>query len=106
MEWYRVLTPDGQLLISVPNLVTLCELFTSSQCNPNERFLIIKMIIGSQNNPYDFHRSAYDMDLLCHYHSKAGFQSICEMDSLGIFQDCSEIRIRRRRISLNAIIRK
>lgn len=105
-EWHRVLAPDGLLLISVPNLSTLCELFASGECDPDNRFLIIKMIMGSQKNPYDFHRSAFDMDLICHFLAEAGFQSISEVESHGIFKDCGEIYVRGRRISLNVIVRK
>jgi len=105
-EWYRVLDPNGNMFISVPNLTTLCELFASGECDPNERFLIIKMMMGSQKNPYDFHRSAFDMDFICYILAEAGFKLIKEVESFGILKDCSEIRVRGRRISLNVIVKK
>jgi len=105
-EWYRVLSPDGRLMISVPDLTVLCTLFASGECSADERLLITKMMMGSQKDPHDFHRSIFDMGLLCHFLDEAGFKSICQVERFGVFQDCSDIKIRGKLISLNAIVKK
>ncbi len=105
-EWYRVLDPNGNLFISVPNITTLCELFASGDCDPTEKFLILKMIMGSQKNLYDFHRSAFDMDFIYYILAEAGFGLIKEVESFGFLKDCSELCLRGRRISLNVIVKK
>ena len=105
-EWHRVLTPDGQLMISVPNLEVLCRLFASGECDVNERFFIMKMIMGAQTDPNNFHQSAFDIEILSHFLAEAGFESICKVETFGIFHDCSEIRIKGTLISLNTIVRK
>ena len=59
--------------VSVPDFTVLCKLFASGECNTDERLLIMKMIMGSQKDQHDFHKSIFDMGLLCHCLDEAGF---------------------------------
>jgi predicted SAM-dependent methyltransferase len=105
-EWYRVLDPAGTLFISVPNLEALCRLFASGSCTPDEQFYIVRVIMGGQIAPHDYHKAAFYPEMLAWYLEQAGFRAMKQVDSFGIFNDSSEIRVRGTLISLNVIAHK
>ncbi len=78
MEWFRVLAPTGQLMISVPNLQTLCWLYCDLQNTKEEK------------------------GWLC----GRGFANMQPVNELHLFQDCSALRWKGQLISLNGIINK
>ncbi len=105
-EWRRVLKPKGQLMLGVPDFEALSRLFLTGECDLEEKYLIMKMIMGSQNHEYDFHHVAFDLELLKYYLAAAGFSAIGRVDSFGIFHDSTELKVRGERISLNVIVKK
>jgi predicted SAM-dependent methyltransferase len=56
-EARRVLMPGGRLRISVPDMEVLCQLFLhpNAQASANEQFKIMRMMMGGQMEPFDFH---------------------------------------------------
>ena len=55
-EWHRVLKPEGLLMVSVPDLDTLCDLFSQRDTfSSDERFHLMRMMFGGQADSFDFH---------------------------------------------------
>ncbi len=100
-EFHRVLAPGGMLRVSVPDLTTLCALFADPALNTQERVHVMRMMFGGQMNEADFHKVGLTEEFLRDFLATAGFLDIARSESFGLFDDCSEIVFRGRRISLN-----
>jgi predicted SAM-dependent methyltransferase/trans-aconitate methyltransferase len=101
-EWHRVLRPAGQLMVSVPDLDTLCELFTQREgMGIQDRFELMRMMFGGQTDSYDFHCVGLNEEFLSSFLVSAGFISIERVHGFGLFQDYSELVVHGRAISLN-----
>lgn len=106
-EWHRVLAPNGCLMVSVPDLDTLCELYSNRDAlGPEQRFAIMRMMFGGQVDQYDFHCVGLNEELLSSYLSGAGFVEIRRVNDFGVFEDCSTLVFAGRPISLNLEARK
>lgn len=105
-EWNRVLKPGGQLLISVPDLKTLCWLYLHPNLMPLERHQIMRIIFGGQTNVYDVHKVGFDFEILALYLEEVGFQDYDKVSEFNIFDDCSSLRILDTLISLNVRVKK
>lgn len=105
-EWHRVLQPGGKLLISVPDLKTLCWLFVNPSFTVYERHHIMRIIFGGQTNPYDVHYTGFDYEILCLYLQEAGFDEVEQVSEFNLFNDCSSLKILDTLISLNIVATK
>jgi predicted SAM-dependent methyltransferase len=105
-EWYRVLKPNGQLLISVPDLKTLCWLFINPSFTVLERHHVMRIIFGGQTNLYDVHYVGFDYEILSSYLHEVGFSSVEQVSEFNLFNDCSSLRIFDNLISLNVVATK
>ena len=105
-EWYRVLKPSGKLLISVPNLKTLCWLYLNPNLTYLDRHHIMRIMFGGQTNQYDVHKVGFDVDILALYLQKAGFNQYQVVPEFNLFEDCSSLKILNTYISLNVIATK
>lgn len=105
-EWYRVLKPGGQLMISVPDLRVLCWLYLSPDANPLERHQLMRMMFGGHMNQYDVHRVGFDFETLAMYIGNTGFSDYEAVSEFNLFQDCSSLRVAGTLISLNVIATK
>ena len=48
-EWGRVMTDDGQMLISVPDMDVLCRMFLDKEkLSAQERYHVMRMMFGGQ----------------------------------------------------------
>lgn len=105
-ELYRMLVPGGKLYVSVPDLETMCWMFTSPTYNVADKFSLMKVIYGGQTDAHDFHHIGYTFDFLVDMLRDAGFQSVEHVESLGLFEDTSELVFLGQRVSLNLIVSK
>jgi predicted SAM-dependent methyltransferase len=105
-EWYRVLKKEGKLYISVPNIQTICGLILNNEFNADQRFFLLRMILGGHMNPYDYHNTGFDKDILGFFLGIAGFKKMDILKEFGIFKDTSSLRFKDTLISLNAIAYK
>jgi predicted SAM-dependent methyltransferase len=102
-EARRVLMPGGRLRISVPDLEVLCELFLHpvARQNANEQFKIMRMIMGGQIEPFDFHKVGFSRNILIALLKRHGFKDFRQIDDFRLFEDTSKLRFEGRPISLN-----
>jgi predicted SAM-dependent methyltransferase len=101
-EWYRVLKPEGRLMVSVPDLDTLCQLYSQrTELRPEDRFAVMRMMFGGQLDEFDFHFVGLNEEFLASFLSDAGFANIKRVSEFGLFADCSTLIFAGRPISLN-----
>ncbi|MBD1945809.1 methyltransferase domain-containing protein [Coleofasciculus sp. FACHB-712] len=105
-EWHRVLQPGGKLLISVPDLKSLCWLYLNPNLMPLERHHLMRIIFGGQTNINDVHKVGFDYEILALYLEEAGFEEWEQVSEFNLFKDCSSLRILDTLISLNIIAKK
>lgn len=106
-EWNRVLTPGGELMISVPDLDVLAALILNKdQLNLEDRFMVMRMIFGGHIDAFDYHLVGLNQEFLEHFLTSAGFDNIRKVDDLGLFADTSSYRFHNVAISLNLIATK
>ena len=102
-EARRVLMPGGRLRISVPDMEVLSELFLHpmARSNANEQFKIMRMMMGGQVEPFDFHKVGFSQNILTALLMRHGFKDFRRMDDFRVFEDTSKLRFAGRPISLN-----
>ena len=100
-ECNRILKNTGVFCISVPDMQILCWLFRHPNLSLKARFAIMQKIFGAHVDAHDHHKVGLDYDLLRHYLSQAGFRRVERVESLGVFNDTSEMQMLGVRISLN-----
>jgi predicted SAM-dependent methyltransferase len=105
-EWFCVLVPGGQLMLSVPNLRTLCWLYCDPTNTKEERFTLMRIMFGGQVNEYDVHKVGFDADILTEFLTDVGFAHIKVVDEFHLFEDDSTLRWKGHLISLNVIATK
>jgi predicted SAM-dependent methyltransferase len=105
-EWHRVLRPEGQLFVSVPNLKVLCWLYLNPDFTIYERHHLMRIIFGGQTNQFDVHYVGFDLEILGGYLQEAGFAEYEQVSDFNLFSDCSSLKISDTMISLNVIAKK
>jgi predicted SAM-dependent methyltransferase len=100
-EWFRVLAPGGMVMISVPDLEILSRMLAVPTLTFDQKFEIMKMMFGGQENEHGFHRTGFFPDLLARYVARAGFVQIQRVPSFDLFDDFSRHRYMEIPISLN-----
>ena len=105
-ECHRVLAPAGELMVSVPNLGVLCQLFAADGMTEIQRFRIMRMIFGGQIDEFDFHKVGLIEDFLVNYFRQSGFARWRRVEEFSVFDDDSSLRVGEYLISLNMIATK
>lgn len=105
-EWYRVLQPGGKLFISVPNLQVLCWLYLNHRLSVFDRYSLMAVMFGAQENEHDVHKVGFDFEILALFLEEVGFKEYTEVEEFGMFNDFSSYRIENTLISLNVIATK
>jgi predicted SAM-dependent methyltransferase len=106
-EWRRVLTPNGTLCVSVPDLDVLARLFLDrTLLSGQERFLVMRMIFGGHIDQYDYHLVGLNEEFLTSYLHAAGFIGIRRIADFGLFDDTSRMALKAVPISLNMVAMK
>jgi predicted SAM-dependent methyltransferase len=99
---HRILKPRGILRSSVPDFEVLCKMFLHPSLTAEQRFYIMNIIFGGQQDLHDYHKVGLTWEFMSSYLKQAGFSSIKRVSEFGIFQnDCSSIKIGGQLISLN-----
>jgi predicted SAM-dependent methyltransferase len=105
-ECCRVLKPGGDFMISVPNFEELCAMFNAENLTVNERFHVMRVIFGGQQDAYDFHKMGFTTDFLQIFLGQAGFKKFQRVPEFGLFEDSSLLKIGSHWISLNVVATK
>lgn len=106
-EWRRVMIPGGTIFLSVPDLDILSELMLAKKrLNLDERFMVMRMMFGGHIDAFDYHYTGLNEEFLTEFLRISGFDSIKRVNSLGFFDDTSEMEYKGTRISLNMTARK
>ncbi|KAJ1438335.1 glycosyl transferase family 41-domain-containing protein [Ochromonadaceae sp. CCMP2298] len=101
-EWYRVIRPGGLLLVSVPNLATLAEMYLDPTLSLSQQWMVTKMVYGAQSDSFDYHMVGFNFNLLEHFLKQAGFCHIQRVRSFNLpFGDSSDLTYAGYFISLN-----
>lgn len=102
-EARRVLMPGGRLRISVPDLEVLCQLVLHPMArqNANEQFKVMRMIMGGQVDPFDFHKVGFTQNILTALLMQHGFRDFRRVDDFKLFDDTSTLQFGGVPISLN-----
>lgn len=101
-EIHRILAPGGTLKISVPDFELLCRMFTHPSLNGEQRFFVMNMVFGGQQDPWDFHKVGLSWEFLSSYLQQAGFSNWKRVREFGLLEnDCSTIEYGGQLISLN-----
>jgi len=107
IEWHRVLEPGGKILLSVPDLDVLAELFLlKNELTVDERFSVMRMIFGGHTDKYDFHVVGLNEEFLTFFLVNAGYVNIERTKDFGLFHDTSATVFNGVLISLNMIAEK
>ena len=105
-EWRRVLNPAGLLLLSVPDLPTLSQMYLDPTLSFSQHWMITKMMYGAQMDAADYHKIGFDLDTLTYFLSQAGFCQVERVKSFNLpFQDTSDMVYAGYFISLNVAAR-
>ncbi|MCE9556680.1 MAG: methyltransferase domain-containing protein [Planctomycetes bacterium] len=105
-EAHRVLKPEGLLLISVPNLEVLCQLFLHQSLNGEQRFHIMRMMFGGQMDQHDFHKVGLTFEFIQHFAGVTGFRELRRLEKFDLFPDTSGLQFGGVLISLNVELTK
>jgi predicted SAM-dependent methyltransferase len=100
-EVHRVLAAGGRFLFSVPDLQTLCRLFVEPNLDVAQRFHVMRMMFGGQQDEHDYHRIGLTEELAFAYLGRAGFKSAQRVANFGLFDDTSTLQFMGVPISLN-----
>jgi predicted SAM-dependent methyltransferase len=76
-EWHRVLKPGGRLFLSVPDFEKLAKMYTEAGIAFREAQVFI---MGSQGNPFDFHKSLFDRRFLTDVLADTGFDRLTDWE--------------------------
>lgn len=69
-EWLRVLKPDGELRLVLPNIKWAAERIARDQIDDD----VLNVLYGAQSNPYDFHMNGFTPLRLKQLLGEAGMQ--------------------------------
>jgi predicted SAM-dependent methyltransferase len=104
--FHRILKADGVLKLSVPDMETLCWMFTSPRLSAEAKFHVMRMIFGGQVDAHDFHYVGLSFDILQGFLSKAGFEKVERVKAFELFDDSSSQTMAGIPISLNVEARR
>ena len=105
-EWHRVLMPGGKLMVAVPDMNILAQLFVKPEVKGADKVFVMRMMFGGQLDDTDFHCIGFDLEILGVHLHMAGFDGIRRVPSFGLFQDTSIQEFHGIPISLNVEAKK
>ena len=103
---YRILSKNGKLFVSVPNLEVLSKAILDPNLNVQEKYEITRIIYGGQIDDYDYHYFGFTREILNSLLIQAGFYKVEEVKNFGLFNDTSSKTSYGFDISINTIAYK
>lgn len=102
-DLHRILRPGGQLYLSVPDLDALAWMFSSPLYAKTDKFQLMRLMFGRQDDPLDFNHIGLNADFLSDFLRSAGFARVEHVESFGLFEDVSTLQVNGTLVSLNLI---
>lgn len=81
-------------------------LLDKDRLNKNDRFFVMRMLFGAHCDPYDYHFTGLNQEILTDFLTTARFSSIKRVPLFNIFNDTSAMIFKGELISLNLTARK
>jgi len=78
-EWLRLLKPDGEVLVDVPDMIASLAMIKSAN-KIEEVEYAIKLIYGSQKNTFSLHKWGYTFWTLQHLMRHVGYKKVFLVD--------------------------
>lgn len=103
---HRILCPGGRLYLAVPDLDALSWLLCSPLLGKADKFHVMRVLFGKQADLLDFNMVGINREFLLDYLRDAGFSTIEQVGSFGLFDDASEHRVESIPVSLNVVAYK
>jgi predicted SAM-dependent methyltransferase len=103
---HRMLVPGGTLYLAVPDLDVLTWLFQNPGYDAAKKFQVMRMMFGGAMDEHDQHLIGLNFDFLVDYLREAGFTSVEHVESFGMLEDGSEVRVDGTLVSLNLVVTK
>lgn len=103
---HRILCDGGEFYFSVPDLEVLCRLFNDPKLDGTQRYHIMRMMFGGQQDEFDFHFIGLTAEFMTDFFKSAGFSQVKRVASLGLFNDTSNYEPYGVAVSLNMIATK
>lgn len=88
-EWCRVLKPGGRLCLSVPDFDRILDIYAGTG---RQVPIILNALMGGQEYPYNYHRTAFNKEYLTGLLLAAGFKRVHEWapDDGGVAHDVND----------------
>lgn len=102
-DLHRILRPGGKLYLSVPDLDALAWMFSSPLYAKTDKFQLMRLMFGRQDDALDFNHVGLNADFLSDFLRIAGFSRIEHVESFGLFEDVSTLQVNGTLVSLNLI---
>lgn len=100
---HDILVPGGRLMLAVPNMEVICRLMIHPETDIQMQFHLTRIIFGGQVDSWDYHKAGFTPMLLAGFLGQAGFEDVQQVDTFGLFDDTSELKIGDIPVSLNVI---
>ena len=88
-------------MVSVPDLMAVCRMYTNPSRTLQERFHLMRIIYGGHVDEYDYHFVGFDFQVLRNFLLVSGYADVRRMTGFGMFQDSSELVLFDEPVSLN-----
>ena len=86
-EWHRVLAPGGEIMISVPDIITLATVMSKPTTPHSARMVLLSIIYGGQKDEFDYHKTGYTFELLEELLLGVGFCSVQRVKEFDLLPD-------------------
>lgn len=105
-HWWRLLKPEGQLAIAVPDMTVLARLLLDDMISTKARIEIMRLIYGGHLHEHDVHHGGFTEELLRAALKDAGFGRIERLKQFDLFPDCSYVQFIGLPFSINLVAQK
>lgn len=102
-DLHRILRPGGKLYLAVPDLDALAWMFSSPLYAKTDKFQLMRLMFGRQDDQFDFNHIGLNADFLSDYLRSAGFARVEHVESFGLFEDVSTLQVNGTLVSLNLL---